>query len=79
VTNLEKSLAGGDGKTDGFDLYVLAMCHHHLSKAKQARAYFDRAIQWRNERINPSPRWIEELDAFHSEAAALLLPQLPKE
>jgi tetratricopeptide (TPR) repeat protein len=73
VATLEKSLAASKGESDAFDLFFLAMARHKLGQIAQARADFDRAVEWR--RVHPNlaqPGWSEELDAFHTEARALL-------
>jgi Flp pilus assembly protein TadD len=77
IATLEKSLAAGKGESDGFDLFFLAMARHRLGQVAQARADFDRAVNWRRERPN---LWNEELNAFQAEAKTLLdgpPPELP--
>jgi tetratricopeptide (TPR) repeat protein len=73
VATLEKSLAAGNGGSDAFDLFFLAMARHQLGKIAQARADFDRAERWRRDHPNQmQPGWSDELDAFQTEARALL-------
>jgi hypothetical protein len=73
IATLEKSLAAGKGQTDAFDLFFLAMARYKLGQIAQARADFDRAVRWRRDHLNPTqPGWSDELDAFQTEALALL-------
>jgi tetratricopeptide (TPR) repeat protein len=73
IATLEKSLAAGRGESDAFGLFFLAMAHHRLGHADQARACFDRAVRWRRDHPNSSqPGWSAELDVFQAEARALL-------
>jgi serine/threonine protein kinase/WD40 repeat protein len=73
IANLEKSLAAGNGESDAFDLFFLAMARHKLGEVARARPDFDRALTWRRDHPNPAqPGWSEELDAFQAEAQALL-------
>jgi tetratricopeptide (TPR) repeat protein len=81
VGTLESSLAASKGKTDGFDLFFLAMARCKLGEAARARADFEGAVRWRRDHRDLGvPGWAEELDAFQAEAQALLdapLRELP--
>jgi hypothetical protein len=73
VATLEKSLAAGNGGSDAFDLFFLAMARFKLGQIAQARADFDRAVKWRRDHPNlTQPGWSDDLDAFQTEARALL-------
>jgi hypothetical protein len=69
---LTKSLAAGRGQSDACDLYLLAMCRHHLGDPAGARDCFRRAGAWRQGRPNLPAREAPEFDPFRVEAAALL-------
>jgi WD40 repeat protein/tetratricopeptide (TPR) repeat protein len=81
VRTLEKSLEHGQGQSDAFDLFFLAMSRHKLGQAAEARADLDRALRWRREHPNPPQRgWSADLDKFEAEAEELFnapLPALP--
>jgi tetratricopeptide (TPR) repeat protein len=72
IETLERSLAAGEGQSDAFDLYFLAMARFELGQIAPARADFDRAVRWRRGHTNLPARQAAELDAFQTEAQALL-------
>jgi hypothetical protein len=72
IPMLEKSLAGGLGDLDGFDLYFLAMAHHRLGHREEARRCFDRALSWARGRKFFSAGYARELKMFRDEAQAVL-------
>ena len=74
IAPLEKSLEAGKGESDAFDLFFLAMARFKLGQIAQARADFDRAVKWRRDHPNlTQPGWSDDLDAFQTEARALLV------
>jgi tetratricopeptide (TPR) repeat protein len=55
-----------------FDLYFLAMSHHHLGETVRARDYYDWAVRWPRTHPKLTAGHLEELDVFRTEAAKLL-------
>jgi hypothetical protein len=55
-----------------FDLYFLAMSHHHLGETVRARDYYDWAVRWPRTHPRLTAGHLKELDVFRSEAAKLL-------
>jgi uncharacterized protein HemY len=56
------------GGGNGEDWYFMAMTHHKLGDAKQAREWYDKAVQW-HEKSQPKN---EELRSFRAEAEKVL-------
>jgi serine/threonine protein kinase/WD40 repeat protein len=70
---LERSLREQRGQADAFDLFFLAMCHHHLGDPAKAKQCYTRACDWFQEHKGKLPRgWSEELTAFQDEAETVL-------
>ncbi len=73
IKPLEHSLKEDKGRTDAFDLFFVAMCHHRLGDHAKAKDCFGRAVEWvKQQDANLPAPWGEELRAFRVEAEALL-------
>ena len=55
-----------------YDLYILAMAHHHLCDSARARDFYNLAVRWSGSHQDLLAPYAAELAAFRSEAAALL-------
>jgi Tfp pilus assembly protein PilF len=74
---LENSLQASAGGWDAFDLYFLALCHHHLDDPAKAKECFERAVKWQAQ-ANLLGQHADELNAFRAEAEKELgLPPPP--
>jgi eukaryotic-like serine/threonine-protein kinase len=74
VETLERCLRDSQAAAPAYDLFFLAMCHHHLGDEAKAKDCYDRAVRWCEEHKNKfeQAHWSEELAAFQTEAAAVL-------
>jgi tetratricopeptide (TPR) repeat protein len=73
VPVLEESLRDSKDRSDAFDLFFLAMCHHRLGDAAKAGECYGQAVRWFTDRRGILPTsLIEELTSFDAEAQALL-------
>ncbi len=78
LSDLEKSLAKGYGRSDAWDLFFLAMAHHRLGHREIARQCLDRAIEWVSHQSSLKGENIKELTGFRAEAEAVLAGEQPK-
>jgi serine/threonine protein kinase/tetratricopeptide (TPR) repeat protein len=67
ISALETSMKLGGGG-DGYDWFFLATAHWRLDERKEARAWFDRAVQWMDKSMPDNA----ELRRFRAEAEAML-------
>jgi hypothetical protein len=75
IAALQKSIQLNADVATAHDALFLAMSHHRLGRPDQARVWFDRALQARQEFTSNDPRRIEELDRIQAEAEGLLTPE----
>jgi tetratricopeptide (TPR) repeat protein len=69
---LEKSLRGGAGHSDAFNLYFIAMAFHRMGQSAKASECYSRAVAWHQAQKDLEPTQAQELKAFRAEAAGLL-------
>ncbi len=68
---LEKSQLGGRGRLDGYDFYLMAMCHLRLADTAKCHHYMTRAREWqKNTKLTPHER--VELNRFRTEAEEMV-------
>jgi Tfp pilus assembly protein PilF len=79
ISVLEKSLAASRGRSDAFDLFFLAMCHHQLGASARAKDCYDRSLKWVHNQHDMPFSWVEDLTAFRAEADGLFAHVLPLE
>ena len=71
VEALERGVKNNKDQSTAFDLYFLAMCHHHLGDAAKAKDCYDRAVAWQKQ-AKLTPPQVEELNAIRDEIETLL-------
>jgi uncharacterized protein HemY len=79
ISVLEKSLAKSRGRSDAFDLFILAMRHHQLGEPAKAKECYDQALKWVRDRRDLPASWIEDLTASQAEADGVLGRALEKD
>ncbi|HZU38853.1 MAG TPA: WD40 repeat domain-containing protein, partial [Gemmataceae bacterium] len=72
IAAVEKSLRGSATEADGFNLYVLAMCHGKRREAAEARTCLARGLAWQKKQTNLDPQHLTELQALRAEAEKVL-------
>jgi serine/threonine protein kinase/WD40 repeat protein len=72
VELLRANLDKQDDKGLAFDLYFMAMSHHHLGETDRARDYLAWAIRWTTAQGGLDPEHLEELKMFRAEAEELM-------
>jgi predicted Zn-dependent protease len=56
----------------GWDLFFLAMAHHHMGETIQSRLYYNLGVIWGNQQRELDADQTEELAAIRTEAEAVL-------
>ena len=79
VQTLRPNVDRQDDKGLAFDLYFLAMSHHHLGETARARDYYDWAVRWPRTHPGLTAGHLEELTLFRAEAAELLRIETKKD
>jgi WD40 repeat protein len=74
IAALRKSIQLNADVPTAHDALFLAMSYQRIGRPDQARAWYDRALQARQELGSINPVRIEELDRIQAEAEALLMP-----
>jgi WD40 repeat protein/tetratricopeptide (TPR) repeat protein len=74
IAALQKSIGLNADVPTAHDALFLSMSHQRLGQPDQARAWYDRALQARQELGSIDPRCIEEQDRIQAEAETLLMP-----
>jgi serine/threonine protein kinase/WD40 repeat protein/Tfp pilus assembly protein PilF len=70
---LERSLREQQGQSDAFDLFFLAMCHHRLREAANAKECRERAVNWlQSHQGNLPASWRPDLKELQAEADRVL-------
>ena len=72
VVQLEKSLHGGTGHSDAFNLYFMAMAFHRLGQSAKANECYSQAVKWHDAQKDLQPPEARELNVFRTEAVTLL-------
>jgi serine/threonine protein kinase/WD40 repeat protein/tetratricopeptide (TPR) repeat protein len=72
ISFLEQSRAAGKDGGDAYDLFFLAMAHHHLGHRQEARACNDQAVRWLRAQKGLTETNTNELAALRAEAEAVL-------
>jgi tetratricopeptide (TPR) repeat protein len=70
VEALDRGIKSNKDQATAFDLFILAMCHHHLGDAAKAKDCYDRARNWIESKKDLPPQSVAELRAFSAEAEA---------
>jgi tetratricopeptide (TPR) repeat protein len=72
IAALERSMKGGGGLYDAFNLYVLALCYQRLGQPGKAQGCFRQAVAWRKARKQLTTDWAPDLDLLEVEARVVL-------